>query len=259
MQTEVSGIKTEYIEKGPDGGDIVLMLHGWGSKAALFEGLADLCSEKYLVLAPDMPGFGETEEPKEPWSVDDYADFILEFLKPYSPRSAILLGHSFGGRVILKLTERSLPFEISKIILIDSAGIKPKRTLKQKISLIGYKAGRRIMSLPPLKKLFPDAVENMRKKRGSADYNSATPVMRQTLVKVVNEDLKHALPGIKAPTLLIWGTADAATPIKDAELMEKLIPDAGLVKVTGAGHYSFLEAPEYVARVLASFLNIKEG
>ena len=257
MTTEICGLKTEYIERGE--GDIVLMLHGWGSRAGLFDGLIDLCAKKYRVLAPDMPGFGGTEEPKEPWDVSKYADFILEFLKPCSPKSVIFVGHSFGGRVILKLAERDLPFEISKIILIDSAGIKPKRSIKQRASLFAYKAGRRIMSLPPLKALFPNAVENMRKKRGSADYNAASPIMRQTLVKVVNEDLKRNLSKIKAPTVLIWGTNDTATPISDGELMEKLIPDSGLIKVAGAGHYSFLEAPEYVARVVASFLNIKEG
>lgn len=254
MQKTVLGLKTEYIERGE--GDIVLMLHGWGSRAELFDGLIGLCSHRYRVLSPDMPGFGGTEEPKEPWGVSKYADFILEFLKPYAPKSVILLGHSFGGRVILKLTERELPFEIKKIILVDSAGIKPKKSLKQKLSLICYKTGKGVLSLPPIKAAFPEALEKMRKKRGSADYNSATPIMRQTLVRVVNEDLKYTLSGIKAPTLLIWGTADTATPLKDAELMEKLIPDAGLVKVTGAGHYSFLEAPEYVGRVVASFLNI---
>ena len=254
MTATVDGIRTEYTDSGE--GEIILMLHGWGSRASLFEGLIRLCSKKYRVLAPDMPGFGGSAEPSEPWDVGRYADFILKFLEPFAPGSVILLGHSFGGRVILKLTERELPFKISKIILLDSAGIKPKKTLKQRLSLIFYKTGRKIMSLPPLKALFPDAVEKMRKKRGSADYNAASPVMRQTLVKVVNEDLRHDLPKIKAPTLLIWGTADTATPLSDGELMERLIPDSGLVKVQGAGHYSFLEAPEYVARVVASFLNI---
>lgn len=234
----------------------MLMLHGWGSKSELFNDMIERCAKRYKVLAPDMPGFGGTDEPKEPWDVGRYADFILEFLKPYEPKKVILLGHSFGGRVIFKLSERELPFEIEKIVLIDSAGIKPKKSLKQKVSLMMYKTGRRVMSLKPLKNLFPDAVENMRKKRGSADYNAASPIMRATLVNTVNEDLRHTLPQIKAPTLLIWGTSDTATPLSDAELMEKLIPDAGLVKVEGAGHYSFLQAPEFVGRVLESFLNI---
>ena len=255
MNTTVNGINIEYIERGS--GDIVLLLHGWGSRAGLFSGLIDLISKKYRALAPDMPGFGGSDEPQEPWDVDRYADFILKFLEPYAPKSVILIGHSFGGRVILKLTERELPFEVSKIILIDSAGIKPKKTMKQKISLVLYKIGKAVLSFPPVKAMFPDALENLRKKRGSADYQSATPIMRQTLVKVVNEDLSHTLPHVTASTLLIWGTKDTATPLSDAEIMEKTIPDAGLVKVEGAGHYSFLEAPAFVERVVASFLKIE--
>lgn len=255
MITNINGLNIEYLENGE--GELVVLLHGWGSRAGLFSGLIELISRKYRAIAPDMPGFGGSQEPPEAWDVDRYADFVLEFLKPYDPSCVTFIGHSFGGRVILKLTGRELPFEIKKIILIDSAGIKPKKTLKQKLSLMCYKIGKAVLSFAPIKAMFPDALENMRRKRGSADYQSATPIMRQTLVKVVNEDLKHLLPNVKAPTLLIWGTADTATPLSDAELMEKLIPDAGLVKVQGAGHYSFLEAPEFVERVVASFLNIE--
>ena len=80
--------------------------------------------------------------------------------------------------------------------------------------------------------------------------------MRQTLVKVVNEDLTQLLPKIEVPSLLIWGTADTATPISDGESFERLIPDAGLVRVQGAGHYSFLQAPELCSRAISSFLKI---
>ncbi|MBQ8624163.1 MAG: alpha/beta hydrolase [Oscillospiraceae bacterium] len=254
MNTVIDGLNINYEMRGE--GDFVLFLHGWGANMTLFEGLMNVVSQKYTALALDMPGFGKSDEPKEAWNVDNYVDFVLKFVDLFKPKSLVLVGHSFGGRVIIKMLARELPFEVRKIILIDAAGIKPKKTLKQKASLAAYKVGRRVMSLKPLKVLFPDAVENMRKKRGSADYNSATPIMRETLVKVVNEDLTCLLPSIKASSLLIWGTADTATPLSDGEMMEKLIPDAGLVKVNGAGHYSFLEAPDLAARVVASFLKI---
>lgn len=254
MITNIDGININYEKKGE--GEFVLFLHGWGSNIKLWQGLMDTVAPKYTALALDMPGFGESDEPKEPWNVDNYVDFVLKFVDLFKPESLVLVGHSFGGRVIIKMLNRELPFEVKKIILIDAAGIKPKKTLKQKISLLTYKTGRKIMETKPLKAMFPDAVENMRKKRGSADYNSATPIMRQTLVKVVNEDLTELLPNIKASSLLIWGTNDTATPLSDGEKMEKLIPDAGLVKVQGAGHYSFLEAPELVSRVVKSFLKI---
>lgn len=254
MITNIDGININYEKKGE--GEFVLFLHGWGSNIKLWQGLMDTVAPKYTALALDMPGFGESDEPKEAWNVDDYVDFVLKFVDLFKPESLVLVGHSFGGRVIIKMLNRELPFEVKKIILIDAAGIKPKKTFKQKISLLAYKTGRKIMETKPLKAMFPDAVENMRKKRGSADYNSATPIMRQTLVKVVNEDLTELLPNIKASSLLVWGTNDTATPLSDGEKMESLIPDAGLVKVQGAGHYSFLEAPELVSRVVKSFLKI---
>ncbi len=255
MNKTVKGLNINYIEEGE--GDLVVLLHGWGSNITLFNASVELLSKGYKVVTMDMPGFGESEEPKEPWCVDDYVDFVLEFLKDYDSDKVTLLGHSFGGRVIIKLCSRELPFEVHKVILVDAAGVKPKKTLKQKIKQRIYKMTKWIFSLKIVLMLFPDALENLRKRNGSADYNSATPIMRQTLVRVVNEDLTHLMPNIKAPTLLIWGTEDDATPLSDAHIMEKLMPEAGLVTFEGAGHYSFLERQGQYLRVLASFMKIE--
>ena len=97
-------------------------------------------------------------------------------------------------------------------------------------------------------------IQARRAKAGSSDYNQASPMMRRVLSKVVNEDLCHLMPKITAPTLLFWGENDTATPLADAKKMEKLIPDAGLVTVAGAGHFSFLENTPLFLRVAESFL-----
>ena len=97
-------------------------------------------------------------------------------------------------------------------------------------------------------------LNKIRAKKGSSDYSNSTPKMRAILSKVVNEDLKHVMPSIKCPTLLIWGEKDTATPIGDAKIMEKLIPDAGLVSFPNAGHYSFLDNAYQYQAVLRSFL-----
>ena len=255
METVVGGIKTSYLDVGE--GELVFMLHGWGSKKELFANIIDPVSEKYRVIAPDFPGMGETNEPPEVWDVDSFVKWTLEFISLFNPKKVILLGHSFGGRVAIKMgAMENLPFQIEKIVLTGSAGIMPKRTLTYKIKVGSYKLAKKVLLWPPVKKLFPNALENMQKKRGSADYSSASPVMRGCLVKVVNEDLKSYLPKIKQPTLLIWGTADDATPLSDGELMEKLIPDAGLVKLQGAGHYSWLNDPYTFIAVVKSFLEI---
>ena len=122
-----------------------------------------------------------------------------------------------------------------------------------------YKISRRFLASAPVKALFPDALENLRRKNGSADYNAASPVMRRCLVLAVNEDLTHVFERVNVPALLIWGSRDDATPLSDAKLIEEKIPDAGLVVCEGAGHYSFLEQPYKCQRVIASFLNIELG
>lgn len=253
MVKKIDDISVNYIDEGE--GDVVLLLHGWGSNIALFEGIVKTLMPTHRVIAPDMPGFGKTSEPAEPWCVDDYVDFLIKFIDSLQLKEFSVLVHSFGGRVLFKLNAREdLPYEIRKAVLIDSAGIMPKKTPKQKISLRIYKTARVIMSTKVLHFLYPDAVDDMRKKRGSADYNNATPTMRATLVKVVNEDLEPFIPKIQCPTLLIWGDADTATPIADARIMEGLIKDAGLVVCEGAGHYSFLEQPAKVHGALKAFL-----
>lgn len=257
MIKTVNGIKINYEQKGE--GDLIVLLHGWGSNIKLFANLIELLSKKYMVVAMDMPGFGESEEPPSAWCVDDYASFVIDFLKDYDTEKVMLLGHSFGGRVIIKLNSRkNLPFNITKVILVDSAGILPPKTNKKSFRTYYYKIGKSILSTGIVQKIAPDALENFRKKMGSADYAAASPLMRQVLVKTVNEDLEPLLPNIKCPTLLVWGVNDTATPISDGEKMEKLIPDAGLVKLENAGHYSFLEQQFTFNRVMSSFMKLDE-
>ena len=257
MTVTIKGLDVNYDVKG--NGDYVFLLHGWGANLTLFDALANVISEKYTVVSLDFPGFGSSEEPKEIWDVSAYTEFMVEFIRRFECKKVILIGHSFGGRVIIKTSALpDLPFSIEKIILVDSAGVLPKRTLKYKVRLRAYKLGKTFLNLGLVKKRFPHALDNYRKKMGSSDYNSASEIMRNILVKTVNEDLTPLLKNIKAPTLLIWGENDTATPVSDGQLMEKGIADAGLVVLKGAGHYSFLDQPLAFHKIVKSFLNIGE-
>ena len=156
LTKSIDGLNINYICKGE--GEPVVLLHGWGSNITLFNAAIDLLSVKYQVIAFDMPGFGESDEPKEPWCVDDYVDFVLKFLSEYQFEKITFLGHSFGGRVIIKLCARPLPFEIEKVILVDSAGVKPEKTTSQKIKQKGYKMTKRLFETKAVKTMFPDAL-----------------------------------------------------------------------------------------------------
>lgn len=252
MNMKINGIDVNYFLMGEKtDNEAVVMLHGWGANIELFKSSAAFISEKYQVAAPDMPGFGETPEPPSAWKVDDYTDFVIEFIKRLGLKKVILLGHSFGGRVIIKaVTRKDLPFEVTRIILVDAAGIRPEKTPEQLKKEKLMKAGKRLLSGTPR------LLNKLQSFVGSQDYKAASPLMKEILVNVVNEDLTELLPHIKQETLLIWGTLDTATPIGDAEKMEKLIPDAGLARIEGAGHYSFLENPIVFEAVLESYLEL---
>lgn len=202
-----------------------------------------------------MPGFGASEEPETPWCLDEYVDFIIEFIKNEGIKELDLIGHSNGGRIIIRMMNKEkLDFKVGKIILIGSAGIVHKKSFKIRMKIRMYKIGKKILSLKLVKKLFPDLITKFQNRSGSEDYRNASPIMRQSMVKLVNEDLREELKNIDKPTLLIWGEEDDATPIEDAYIMEKLIPDAGLVKYKGCTHYVFLEQIVPVNTVIKTFL-----
>ncbi len=248
----VEGLKIAYFDRGE--GPIVLLLHGWGAPAATYRLLIDHLSSYCRVIAPDLPGFGDSEEPPVPWTSARFAAFVQSFAAALGIEEAVLIGHSNGGRIALHLLAEGCTFAVNKAILMDSAGLKPHRGFSYYYKVYTYKAARMFFSLPVIRSLFPNAVEKARQKRGSADYRSASPVMRQSMVLAVNQDLSHLLPHVKVSTLLIWGEKDTATPLCDGRKMERLIPDAGLVTLAGAGHFAFAEQWPQCRRVLDVFL-----
>lgn len=256
MNVVIDGLNIHYLKEG--NGENVLVLQGWGTEIELYSAVIAQLSKKYTVYAPDFAGFGKSDEPPEPWSIDDYADFVIKFCKETGIERAILFGHSFGCRVIIKLLSReSCPVKVERVILTGAAGIKPVQSESAKKKASAYQRGKAFLSTPVMKKLFPNALERLRSKHGSADYRAASPMMRQVLVKTVNEDLSHLLPLVKQEVLLIWGRNDDATPIADGERMEKEMPDAGLAVIENAGHFAFIEQQNLFLRIVSSFLGIE--
>jgi pimeloyl-ACP methyl ester carboxylesterase len=257
----IRGININYYDRGS--GEAVLFLHGWGSDISVFRAFLDGLAGYCRALAVDLPGFGGSGEPPSSWSVGDYADFAADFLSELEIKKVVLIGHSFGGRVIIKLASgensRRERIDIEKIILIDSAGIRPKKGPIRKMRSVIYKAVKALVSAKAVREKFPELLESWRTRNSSADYRNATPMMRECLVKIVGEDLTQCLPSISCPTLLVWGENDRDTPISDARTMERLIPDSGLVILKNAGHYPFLDQSYAFGRVLDSFLNIKRN
>lgn len=253
MNTEVDGYNICYKITG-EGDETVVILQGWGTDLGVYDSVAGCISDKYKVVQFDLPGFGGSDEPKEAWNVDAFADFFCKFMQALDIKRATLIGHSYGGRIIIKLAARNnIPFEIKNIVLIDSAGIMPKRSFKQKFNIRKYKIIKKIVNVKLIYALFPELIDDWRSRQGSADYRNASPIMRRCMVMAVNEDLTELLPYIKQDTLLIWGDKDTATPISDGRLMEERIKNSGLCVLEGCGHFSFLEKPSQFKSIMRSY------
>lgn len=251
MKINIDGLNINYIDDGK--GEAVLFLHGWGSSIIPFTRLINTLKETHRVVAIDFPGCGESDTMSEPWDIDDYCNFVLKVIEKLNIENPVLIGHSHGGRVIMKLVGSGL-FSPPKIVFLDAAGLIPKKSFKQKCAAKSFKIIKTVLSLPIINKFSASLLEKARKHFGSADYNAAPPVLRKTLVNVVNVDLRHLLPNISCPTLLIWGENDTATPLRDAKTIESLVKDSGLCVIKGGGHFSFLDSPFEACAILKSFL-----
>jgi pimeloyl-ACP methyl ester carboxylesterase len=234
-------------------GKPVLLLHGWGASADLFARTIEGLEDSFELIAPDFPGFGATEQPPAPWGVGDYMAWVVALLDELGIQRASVVGHSFGGRVGVKLAALH-PERVEKLVLTDAAGIRPKRTVAYHVRVRIFKTTRWLSQQPwtpgPLRAWAAARIASS----GSLDYQATSGVMRGTFVRTVNEDLREHLPRIQAPTLLIWGDRDEDTPLADGQLMERAIPDAGLVVFNGSGHYAYIEQAARFNLIVKTFL-----
>lgn len=247
MFVEVDGLKVYYDVTGS--GKSVILLHGWGGQAASFKPLFDYLAQSFKVYAPDLPGFGQSSLPPVPWGVNEYTHFINGFFKKLEIARSYVIAHSFGGRVGLMLAA-NFPERVEKLVLIDSAGIRPKRTIKYYLRIGLAKMVKRVFFTRFFGEKVKDALFTL---MGSEDYRKAGK-MRGTLVKVVNEDLKYLLPKVKAPTLIVWGEKDKVVPVWHAKIMEREIEGAILVILKDAGHFSYLDNFPQFCGVVSNFL-----
>ena len=238
MKISIDELNINYIQYGE--GQDILLLHGWGQNIEMMKPLGDNFSDKFRITILDLPGFGQSDEPKEAWDIEKYNDFLEKFVDKLEIKKPIVIGHSFGGRLAIRFSSRN---PVSKLVLFGAPCIRIQEELP-----IGVKILKSLKKIP----LLNDFGEYMKKYIGSRDYKAASPIMRQTLVNVVNEDLTKFAREIEEPTLLIWGTNDTEAPINEARELEKVMIDAALIELPGT-HYAYLENLGRVVSILDSF------
>lgn len=239
-------------------GKPLLLLHGWMACIEAMAPIYQFFSKNRKVIVLDFPGQGgKSDTLTEVWGVPEYSEMIYEFMKKLQIEGADVIGHSFGGRVIIYLASKYANL-FDKIILTDAAGIKPKRNLKNRLKVFSFKLSKCLLKMFTSKEKFEEKVNKLRKKYSSSDYSKLdSNIMRETFKNVINLDLTDKLSKITRPTLLVWGENDKDTPLYMAKIMEKKIKDSGIVVLKNAGHFSYLDNSTQYLRVAEVFLGGK--
>ncbi|MDQ3573540.1 MAG: alpha/beta hydrolase [Actinomycetota bacterium] len=211
----------------------VLALPGWARTHRDF----DATLEGLDAIAVDLPGFGASPEPPEAWGGAGYAEAVAPVLDEMA-RPAVVVGHSFGGRVAVHLAllrpERVAALVLTGVPLLRRPGSSPAK------AALAYRAAR---ALHRRGLVGERAMGALRERYGSADYRAAKGIMRQVLVRVVNETYEEQLAAVACPVELVWGEDDAEVPVTVAEAASRLLADASLTVVPGAGHMVPQRAP----------------
>ncbi len=250
-QTSINSLKVNFKVTGE--GPVVLILHGWGSSSdSWVEVQQILAGEGFKVVCPDFPGFGKSETPKKPWGVSDYVEWTTSFIRSQNMDSFFLLSHSFGGRIAIKMAAEHQK-EIRAMVLCSAAGLKHKPDFKTQIIFILSKIGS-ILLAPRIMRRVKDTARNVfylffRHR----DYVKAPINMRETMKKVVAEDLLPYLSSISTKTLVVWGRRDKILPVDDAYIIEKEINGAQLEIMKAADHSPHLQMPEELSGLVIKF------
>ncbi|MFC1711470.1 alpha/beta fold hydrolase [Patescibacteria group bacterium] len=228
----------------------IVILHGWKSNLKNWEELKKKLENKYKVYLPQLPGFGNNKLTC-PYDLNDYVLWIKNYLKKEKIKKPILIGHSFGGRIVIKLAATNS--NISKAILIAAAGIKPKNSTKKIIGMVLAKTGKVFFNLTIFSCLKKPAKKILYKILREKDYYEADEVLKKTMKKIINTDLTKELDKIKVPTLILWGKKDKQTPITDAYLIRSKIINSKILVWENESHALPFTKSDEVAKAVQNF------
>jgi pimeloyl-ACP methyl ester carboxylesterase len=249
-QIVVNKLLINYLEENKNQtAPAVVFLHGWLVKASVWNPIIERLARlgQYRIYALDLPGFGKSQAVKDDFDLEAYCEVVRGFLQKLDLKNTVLVGHSFGGRIAIKLTAEH-PELIKKLILVDSAGFTDK-SFRKRVVVFLSRFAKPILYLPLVKLLRPKFYKAI-----GSDYLTTSTDLRPTFLKIVNEDLTEYLPRISAPTLIIWGEKDVDTPLEFAEKIKKGIANSELKILKDAEHVSYLDKPDEFVKLLTDFI-----
>jgi len=249
MQVIVDGLLTTYERSGR--GKMVVLLHGWGDRAAGLRTVQTALAKQYDVIAPDLPGFGGTQAPKDVWDLNKYIQFVDHFLTKIGCREVYaFVGHSNGGAMAVRGVGQGM-LKADRLVLLASAGVRGEYQGRNRALRYITKAGK-ALTMP-----LPASVKRKLRRKVYDAVGSDMLVaehLQETFKRVVTDDVRADAPKVAVPTLLLYGEADRATPVRYGEWFHELIEGSTLEVLPGAGHFVHLDRPHEVMRAIEEFL-----
>ena len=247
MQVVVQDIVTQYKRHGK--GKVILLLHGWGDTGASWDSTAQSLAAQYDVVVPDLPGFGGTGQPKEAWSLSEYAVFVRDFLHKLGLSPYAIIGHSNGGAIAVRGIGQG-HFNAEKLVLLASAGVRSPRA-SYGLNVIA-KVGKIVAS--PLPRRVRSRLRTKLYAKAGSDLLVAEH-MQETFKRIVRDDVRADAAYISTPTLLVYGDRDEQTPLSIAQQLEQAIEGSRLQVIPHAGHFLYVDAPKETLQLVQDFLH----
>jgi pimeloyl-ACP methyl ester carboxylesterase len=248
MQVIIDKLAINYQVAGR--GLVVVLVHGWGDDLINFNKLQKFLSKHYRVISLDLPGFGKSMAPDMGWSLDNFSEFLGNFIEKLELSVYAFVGHSNGGAILINgLANKQI--KADRLILIAASGIRGTRQFKKTAILVGAKLGKL-----PLKLLPTDYQIQLKKRLYKAIKSDAevSPQMLDTFKKIVRQDVTNNASKLRLPTLIVYGREDKVTPLEFGQIYNKLIAGSKLVLINGAGHFVHLQKPDQVETLIERFL-----
>lgn len=229
---------TNETNQGAGAKHCAVFLHGWGGSISSFSFIADRLNGNFRSLVVEFDGFGQTAEPDRAYSVADYAEEVMSAIKDNGFEKVSVVGHSFGGRVGIEMAAK-YPSLVSSLVLVDSAGLRPRRKLSYYFKVAAHKIAVKL---------------GFKGLKGSKDYRGLSPVMKETFKRVVNYDQTALLDDISCPTAVFWGRNDQDTPPYMARKFKRKIKNCELFWLDG-GHFAYIDDSKTFIPILQAFLS----
>ncbi|MCG2686215.1 alpha/beta hydrolase [Candidatus Parcubacteria bacterium] len=224
----------------------IILLHGWGANTSKLTPLGqELHKLGWKTLLLELPGF-DAPPPPQGWDVGDYAHYILqEAQRVFGKKEFFVFGHSFGGRLAIKLAAANADEHLAGIVLCSTSGLSRGNPIKRAAFWTMAKAGKILRLVPPVAEVWRKILYKLTREH---DYSKTEGTMRETFKKVVAEDLKPLVRNIQVPTLVLWGQQDQVTPVADARYIQKTVQSAQVVFFANEGHQLPYHKPQELAQ-----------